>query len=736
MSVDVTIIIPTYNVEDLILDTLNSIKKQTFKGSIETLIIDDCSTDNTIEVVEQFQKENPELNIRILKQEQNMRQGTARNRGVREAKGKYIFFLDGDDFLHEEAIEKMFARAEEKQYDFVVCDWIYHFEERGLVYVNFEEFMTNNEYFGKDCERLLEAVTYFSVNKLYNRQFLLNNDIRYGEGYIYEDFEFYMEVATKAEKIAIVHNPYYIVRVNENSTTKSNRDSLIHLESLEKAIASTMSKFNPRRDESYFYLYKYLFRKSLNYLWDRTPKKYRRKGLKSILQLINSKTTDYVIPDHRVTPLNKIYFGKRLVQDEKINAILFLDTLYNSPRIKRNGKKVLHYKRLLLSKRLIKNLRNKKKREKKWKKVLEMQSLPFEDNLVFFLGFDSQYKGNSKYFFDYLTKNHGNKYKIVYSTRDENVPEEYRVEPYSLDYYKTLSQAKVVIFESWLPLGLLKKEGQTWLQLWHGTPFKKMLFDSHERQIMDRTLYHKRNKHRDTKRWDYLLADSEVAVEKFASSFVFDKDKILNFGYPRVQWLKENNENVALKTSIKEELGIPLDKKIVLYCPTWRDYNHRTEEIDLSYILDIEKLQGLLGDDYFIIDKGHAFSKDIKNDYDRIETQQLLLISDIVVSDYSSIIFDCLPINKPIYLFINDFEKYAEARGVYPEIYEDLFQYVINTEEELAKKIKNTEEKWDYSNLSRYMNENILEANNRIEQTIWKFTQRNENEEQDDNEDK
>lgn len=723
-SIDISIIIPTYNVEQFIIETLDSIKKQTFKGIVEIIIIDDCSTDNTLKVAEQYKKNHPELSIRILQQEKNMRQGTARNRGVREAKGKYIFFVDSDDFLHEEALEKMFAKAEEKQYDFVVCDWIYHFEKRGLVYVNFDEFMTYNEFFGADCERLLEAVTYFTVNKLYNKQFLLENNIQYGEGYIYEDFEFYMEVAIKANKIAIIHNPLYIVRVNEFSTTKTNRESLIHVQSLEKAVTATLSKFEPRRPESYFYLYKYLFRKSLNYLWDRAPKGYRKKSLKNILQLMNNKKSDYVIPKRGVTPLNKIYFKKKLIQKEKINTILLLDTLYNNVKIKRIGKKALQYKKLLLNKNAFTNIKQKTASVKKAKKISELQSLPIQNNLILFLGFDFQYKGNSKYFFDYLMENYSDKYQLFFTTLDGNVPSENRVKQWSLEFYKLLSEAKVVIAESWIPLGLRKKENQIWLQLWHGTPFKKMLFDSHERQIMSKSLYHKRNKHRDIKRWDYLLADSEVAVNKFASAFLFEKEKILNFGYPRVQWLKQNESNEELKKSIKASLNIPLDKKIILYCPTWRDYNHKTENIDLTYLLNIDRLQNILGDDYFIIDKGHSFSKDIKNEFDQVETQQLLLISDMVISDYSSIIFDCIPINKPFYLFIKDFEKYSEARGVYSDIYQDLLPYTAHSEEELCEKIKHQSVSFNLNNFKKYTNENVIQANELLEKYVWNLIQK------------
>lgn len=720
MSIDISIITPTYNVEQFIVDTLDSIKKQTFKGTVEIIIIDDCSNDNTLQVVEQYKNDNPNMLIRILQQEKNMRQGTARNRGVREANGKYIFFVDADDFLHEEALEKMFEKAEEKEYDFVVCDWIYHFEKRGLVYVNFEDFMTYNELIGKDCERLLEAVTYFSVNKLYNRKFLLENNIRYGEGYIYEDFEFYMEVAIKANKVAIVHNPYYIVRVNEFSTTKTNRKSLVHIQSLEKAVTSTLSKFEPRRDESYFYLYKYLFRKSLNYLWDRAPKNYRKKTLKQILKLINSKKIDYVIPE-RVTPLNKIYFKRKLVQKERINTILILDYFYNNKLAKNLGKRALQLKKLLLNKKIFTNIYETLKKKIKAKKILQNQTLPIQNNLLLFFGFDFQYKGNSKYFFDYLLENHADKYQLYFTTNDESIPSKFRVEPWSIEFYKLLSQAKVVISESWIPLGLRKKEDQIWLQLWHGTPFKKMLFDSHERQIMKKNLNHKKNKHRDIKRWDYLVADSEIGVKKLSSAFLFDENKILNFGYPRVQWLKENDSNEELKRSIKEELNIPLNKKVILYCPTWRDYNYLSEDLDLSYILNISQLQKLLGEDYFIINKGHSFLNDFENDFDQVETQQLLLISDIVISDYSSIIFDCIPVKKPFYLYINDFKKYEDARGVYREIYEDLSPLISKTEEELCEKIKNQDNEYHLDSLKKYMNNNVIQANKLLEKAIWNF---------------
>src|SRR5690606_4490026 len=126
----------------------------------------------------------------------------------------------------------------------------------------------------------------------------------------------------------------------------------------------------------------------------------------------------------------------------------------------------------------------------------------------------------------------------------------------------------------------------------------------------------------------------------------------------------------------KEKLAIPLEKTVILYAPTWRDYNYKTENLDLTYLLDVQKLEKSLNDDYVIVYKEHSLGKkkmfegNIVIPDDDIETQELILISDLVISDYSSIIFDALAIDIPFYLFITDFEKYEMARGVYEDMHQ------------------------------------------------------------------
>src|SRR5690606_13421519 len=329
MEYDISVIVPTYNVENFITESLSSVINQKFNGKVELIVIDDCSTDNTHNVVNEIKDANPGFPLKILLQEKNMRQGTARNRGVQEAKGKYIFFLDGDDFLDLDALQSMFNKAEQYSCDFVLCDWAYHYEDKGTVYVNNDLFLFQEVLRGEEVEALYEANTYFSVNKLYSADFLRKNNIKYGEGYIYEDFEFYVEVAQKANTVAVVSNPYYRVRVNQYSTTKTNSNSTIHVESLLLAIKNTLAKFDPRSDYAYYHVYKYLIRKSLSYLDDRAPRGYKRKTLKKVLELLNNKNRNYPVPG-KLVPLYHFFFRRKYVQNGKSNKILLIWRLYRA----------------------------------------------------------------------------------------------------------------------------------------------------------------------------------------------------------------------------------------------------------------------------------------------------------------------------------------------------------------------------------------------------------------------
>ena len=124
MNYEVTIGIPAYKAVDYIEKTMESALNQTF-NSIEYLIVDDCGNDGTINIVERFQKEHQRgKDIRILYNKQNLGVGKTRNMILEQAQGEYLFFLDSDDVLESDAIEKMIGVARQYQAEVVYGSWI------------------------------------------------------------------------------------------------------------------------------------------------------------------------------------------------------------------------------------------------------------------------------------------------------------------------------------------------------------------------------------------------------------------------------------------------------------------------------------------------------------------------------------------------------------------------------------------------------------------------------------
>lgn len=126
----VSIIVPVYNVEKYIQDTCESVLNQTY-GKWELILVDDCSTDASVERIEQLISDRKETRIRLLRQPQNAGAAHARNRGLREARGRYIAYLDGDDLWMPDKLEREIAYSEEKKAAFVFTGYEFA-DEQGV----------------------------------------------------------------------------------------------------------------------------------------------------------------------------------------------------------------------------------------------------------------------------------------------------------------------------------------------------------------------------------------------------------------------------------------------------------------------------------------------------------------------------------------------------------------------------------------------------------------------------
>lgn len=212
MNYEVTIGIPVYKAVDYIEKTMESALSQTF-ASIEYLIVDDCGNDGTIKVVERLQKEHPRgKDIHILYNEQNLRVGKTRNIILDEAQGEYLFFLDSDDILESDAIEKMMRAARQYQAEIVYGSWIrvdkiHHQPMQQNYYPNLQ--------FLKPDELAMYAFKNYSsfrisvCNALFDLNMLRLNHMRFIDTIFWEDLAFTYDLVPKVSRAVLLSDITY-----------------------------------------------------------------------------------------------------------------------------------------------------------------------------------------------------------------------------------------------------------------------------------------------------------------------------------------------------------------------------------------------------------------------------------------------------------------------------------------------------------------------------------------------
>ena len=691
----VSVIIPVYNTQDYVETCLKSVLHQTYPN-FEVLCVDDGSTDRSSEIIRRLMFQDSR--IRLI-QISNHGQGYARNLAFTETKGEYILFLDADDYIEPATLDLAVTRGEEDQADLVVFDWRYYNPvARTSRYCNMDAFFDKRVLLGEECEALLGLSSMFTVNKLYRKSFLEKNHIVYGEGYLYEDNPFWTKVVMAASRVSLIHSPLYRITVHGESSTKTKVDTDIHATSFIKAVSASieavMAREKPVAPRSWNLLAIYFYQKFLYYYVKRTPRSLRKKFLREFVDLLAQ------IPLEDLHERAFLSFGIKHHVFSRRRYGLFWVMVCLAQRIKPKliswGKEGKKFGKKVLSKgdKLFRKLLHRPMKSNPTSVYAQQYKLPLYEDVILFMGFDHRYTGNSRYLFESMLQCQNTRKKIFFATDDPLVPVENRLQPGGDQFYRFLARAKVVIFESWIPGWYQKREHSTWIQLWHGTPVKRMLFDSHEPHLIKKNPRHKIDKYRDMIRWDYLLVDNPNVKSYFYTSFLFPEERMLCSGYPRVKYLLSRRGDKEYCKRIKEFYGIPEEKKVVLYLPTWRDYNQQRSQADFdtSYIMDLGKLQQSLGDGYEIVYKDHVYLSKPENshfkNYGGAETQELMLIADYLITDYSSAMFDACAIDVPVILYCNDFERNEQSRGVYPSIWKDLVDFVCTSEEEVVSMIR------------------------------------------------
>ncbi|TDB84382.1 glycosyltransferase [Actinomadura sp. KC216] len=240
------------------------------------------------------------------------------------------------------------------------------------------------------------------------------------------------------------------------------------------------------------------------------------------------------------------------------------------------------------------------------------------------------------------------------------------------EYYEALARARYVIGNWSQQEWFTKRDDQTYVQCWHGTPLKKLGYDV-KRMPYKRTEGVDWMEH-DVPQWDLLLSQNEFSVPLFRKAFGYDGEVLVS-GYPRNDILHSpNREEIA--SAVRRRLGIPEGKKVVLYAPTWRDdFHHAIGKRAFRLEFDIDRFRAMLGRDHVLLLRTHYLVTDrpklrpgdcVIDASVYPDISELYLISDVLVTDYSSSMFDFAVTGRPMVFFTYDLERYRDhVRGFY-----------------------------------------------------------------------
>lgn len=271
-------------------------------------------------------------------------------------------------------------------------------------------------------------------------------------------------------------------------------------------------------------------------------------------------------------------------------------------------------------------------------------------------------------------------------------------------YYMAIAQ--IWVFDCRQPEFLIKRKETYYIQTWHGTPLKKLALDMEQidAAVSDSIEeYHEAFK-KNTATWDYLISQNEFSTKTFRRCFHFGEKPILEIGYPRNDVLFRRNKTEYIK-KLKKKYGLPLDKKVVLYAPTWRDDASNGQGV-YKFVspLDFDLAKKELSDDYIFLVKYHYLIAD-KIDWSQYEgfvysfdekadISRLYLIADMLITDYSSVMFDYSLLKRPMLFFAYDLENYKNnLRGFYFDFLEEAPGPISKDTKQLIKDIKDYDQK-------------------------------------------
>ncbi len=309
-----------------------------------------------------------------------------------------------------------------------------------------------------------------------------------------------------------------------------------------------------------------------------------------------------------------------------------------------------------------------------------------DKDLVLFSSFmGSKFNDSPKAIYDAMCADMGySRYKCIWAfDNPENYPDLQTVKIDTLKYFLTALKAKYWVTNTNIERGLsFKKKNTVYLNTWHGIALKKIGNDCPGRKDYN------------FDQVNYLCVSGKYDEQVFRTAFNANSKSYLKCGMPRNDelWSAEDND----KETIRKKLGISFDKTVILYAPTWRDSVDGGKSYAITPPIDFNKWKERLGEKYVVLFRAHhittkvldvQFDDFMRDASDYPNVNELMIASDMLITDYSAIAFDYSILGRPILCYAYDYDTYLSERGTYFDIDEKYPNESCKTEKDLLDMI-------------------------------------------------
>ena len=295
----ISVIVPVYNVEKYLKKCLDTIISQTF-SDIEIICVNDGATDNSRKILEEYKNKDYRI---VIVDKKNGGLSSARNAGMKVARGEFISFIDSDDWIDETMLEKLYNSMTTLKTDITICA-VHQFDEikqavddscEYFTLGHFDESFDNKVFSYKDTKSFLTNVCVMAWNKLYRKSFLDECKAEFPDGLIFEDGPFFFSIFFKTQRVSIVRDFLYYYRINRNgSIIKKGGKQFFDIIDVVNLMCNSLKELPDFDDVKYQFFHQklddihYRFELIPLYMKDKFARKFRKVSC-----LLDEKLFDY-----------------------------------------------------------------------------------------------------------------------------------------------------------------------------------------------------------------------------------------------------------------------------------------------------------------------------------------------------------------------------------------------------------------------------------------------------------